>query len=440
MPTVSEVSKQALGTGSTIIIQEKTAPPGKQRRTIWLVGPSLPHMGAEWSGENNLTTTWYPGNGVEGTQQLLGPKEMPSSWTGMWKRTLMGKSPVRYLTPEGDLQDIIQPFVLMQTIEDIARGGARLAVTWVIQSSVSNGPQLPGGFPLSAITTEDFKILREGRLKSWKFPIDRHTDIGWTLEFHWVSRGGVQDKAVNLDKDAGKASTTGALQSTMQACLDATKDAKANNSNKNISNSANNLTLGKLEQLANAPLKALNDAERGLTQQLNNIKQATAIINKVVNTPEALANSISQFAKNTRAIANQVGDNLGMTPAEKLTTKQQAVAVIQAYVYFADKKDKYAMASRAATSTVFANKPSKLQNANRDTLTVSDSATTRQTDVVAVHICKAGDTPGSVSYKYYKNSDHGVDILRANRMAWHTPTFETGKIIIIPSLQRTGLI
>ena len=93
---------QLFNYGSSLTIEELgPAGPDFQPRKIVLIGPALPFQGAEWGFENQIVTTWYPGNGQEATQQNLGPREMPSAWEGEWKRTLMGKSPSIFIDEGG---------------------------------------------------------------------------------------------------------------------------------------------------------------------------------------------------------------------------------------------------------------------------------------------------------------------------------------------------
>ncbi len=75
-----------------------------------------------------------------------------------------------------------------------------------------------------------------------------------------------------------------------------------------------------------------------------------------------------------------------------------------------------------------------VSGANRGTVSVRSSATTRAGDVLAIHLCKSGDTPGRVSSKYYGSADHADVILRANRLPPYTPSFRIGQIVVVPAL------
>jgi hypothetical protein len=130
---------QLASVGSSITIEETvtTTPGGKPRRVV-LVGAGLPFMGqADWGGESKIITTWYPGNGVEGSQQNLGGTLMPSTWSGEWKRTLMGRSPSVFTDETGTRRALVDPHELWLALDDIRKGGARLRVTWAASSSVA---------------------------------------------------------------------------------------------------------------------------------------------------------------------------------------------------------------------------------------------------------------------------------------------------------------
>ena len=111
---------------SILTIEELDSNGAAQLRVVTLVGPSLPFMGASWEGENELVTTWYPGNPDEGTQQNLGPKEMPSAWQGDWRRTMMGSCPTPCTDQQGNVTSVVDPSILRDTLESIFRAGRRL--------------------------------------------------------------------------------------------------------------------------------------------------------------------------------------------------------------------------------------------------------------------------------------------------------------------------
>lgn len=435
---------QTINYGSSMTIEELTpAGPNFQLRQLILLGPALPFMGAEWAFENNLQTTWYPGNGVEGTQQVLGPRELPSNWEGAWNRTLMGTSPSIFIDETGTSSEIRNPHVMREIFEDIARAGSRLRVTWaVIGTTVSGRNRGVGNEALTGKGTGgtlhnvDVRILREGRIKTFRTPIDRHTDIRWSAEFHWVSRGGTSDKAVSTRDDQNLSDAANSLiASTAQTAFRV--DEKIKSIKKNIRKSASNISLGQLEQLAGAPTAIVTSYTRQLQQNVSTFKRIGDIAQKLRTQPFSIANATVDFARNTTAIANTFVDQMGRKPPEQLALKSKVSSLLRSANYFWKVSDTAMLNARRGEDLNALLRSVLVSGGNRGTLTVKDSATTRAGDILAIHICKSGDTAQNVSQRFYGGPDHGPDILRANRLPLYTPFFRPGLILIIPTLSNT---
>lgn len=424
---------QLANVGSSISIEElESTSPGGQPRRVVLVGGALPFMGqADWSSESTIVTTWYPGNGLEASQQVLGPKEMPSQWSGEWNRTRMGRAPSYYVDETGTLRGLVDPHELWTILDDFRMAGSRLRVTWSVR-----GRQILGTNLSSATATDkevDFSIVREGRIKNLKINPDRLTDIKWAMELHWMSRGGRIDKVASVRRDEDLALAATAVSRSIDA-LGFYTDTKLVSLNKNVRLSASNLTLGQLEAMANAPLKAVNTAMSKLRYNVNQFKRIGNLARKLATTPFAVANSVLDFARNTNAIANQFVDSFGRTPPELLSTKQKVADLARATNYFGQIADGMRNTAKEASALDLRLRQALVAGANRGSLTVKESSTTRAGDLIAIHVCKTGDTPQRVSSKYFGNPDQGEPILRANRLPLHTPSFRPGLILIIPAL------
>lgn len=424
---------QLANVGSSITIEElsSTTPGGGPRRVV-LVGGGLPFMGqADWGGESRVVTTWYPGNGLEASQQVLGPQEMPSQWSGEWNRTRMGRAPSYYVDETGTLKGIVDPHELWSILDDFRIAGSRLRVTWSVR-----GRQILGTNLSAATVTDrevDFSIVREGRLKSLKINPDRLTDIKWAAEFHWMSRGGRLDKVASVRRDEDLALAATAVSRSIDA-LGFYTDTKLVSLNKDIRLSAGRLTLGQLEAMANAPLKAVNNAMAKLRYNVNQFKRIGNLARKLATTPFAVANSVLDFARNTNAIANQFVDSFNRTPPELLSTKQKVADLARATTYFGQIANGMMNTAKEASALDLRLRQALVAGATRGQLTVKESSTTRAGDLIAIHICKTGDTPQRVSAKYFGNPDQGEPILRANRLPLHTPSFRPGLILVIPAL------
>lgn len=424
---------QLANVGSSISIEElESTSPGGQPRRVVLVGGALPFMGqADWSSESTIVTTWYPGNGLEASQQVLGPKEMPSQWSGEWNRTRMGRAPSYYVDETGTLRGLVDPHELWTILDDFRMAGSRLRVTWSVR-----GRQILGTNLSSATATDkevDFSIVREGRIKNLKINPDRLTDIKWAMELHWMSRGGRIDKVASVRRDEDLALAATAVSRSIDA-LGFYTDTKLVSLNKNVRLSASNLTLGQLEAMANAPLKAVNTAMSKLRYNVNQFKRIGNLARKLATTPFAVANSVLDFARNTNAIANQFVDSFGRTPPELLSTKQKVADLARATNYFNQIADGMRNTAKEASALDLRLRQALVAGATRGALTVKESSTTRAGDLIAIHVCKTGDTPQRVSSKYFGNPDQGEPILRANRLPLHTPSFRPGLILIIPAL------
>lgn len=444
------VLEPTVGYGSVLTIEE-LAPSGAglKPRKVTLTGPSLPHMGAEWAVENNLITTWYPGNGVEATQQVLGPRELPSTWEGEWRRTLMGKHPAILSDASGGESRVVSPHVLREAVEDIARAGVRLRVTWSVRGTeavgsvtsgqVFTGRKNPDGsvrhdrVANPTLRTTDVQIVREGRVKTFRTPIDRHTDIRWSIEFHWVSRGGRQDRVSSVKEDDAAENASLALQASINATINATNQAVFA-SNRNVRKSATRLTLGQLENLAGAPQRLTESLSRQLQQNVNNFKRVGEIGKKFRAQPLAVTNAVVDFARNTLNVANNFRADMSRRPPEAKTNKQKVSALLRAQNTFSRIEEAAALNARKAQELEAAQRKAVVSGAGQGALTVRESASTRAGAIIGIHVCKTGETPQTVSSRYYGNPDQGVAILKANRMPWTTPTFRSGAILVIPAI------
>lgn len=417
---------------SSILSIEELAPttPGGQPKQVVLVGPALPLKGAEWGGDSNIKTTWYPGNGVEATQQFLGPMELPSEWTGMWRRTTMGRTPSIYRDETGTVNRVIEPWDLWEILDAIRLGGARIRVTWAVR-----GRRLLGMLESGTDLPVDRQVIREGRLKSLKIQADTEVDLKWTAGFEWASRGGRQERQSDVRRDDDLSQATSAAQNAI-AALDDVVDSKIASIRSGVRLSASTLTLGQLEAMANAPLDALNAASAKLRYNLGQLKRVGDLAAKIGALPYAMANACVDFARNTTAVANQFVQEFGTAPPEKLALKSKVSDLLRAVKYFGGANDQMQTISREGAALDSRMRQTQVSGGNRGAVAVRESSTTRAGDIVAIHVCKEGDTPVTLSVKYYLGPDHGPEILRANRLPAYTARFDKGQILVIPVLSK----
>ena len=390
-------------------------------RTLSLRGGGLPRMGgANWGGENVLPTTWYPGNPTEATQQVLVAKEIPTTWTGEWRLTVINRAPCSWNDGSGEI-DVSSPGSLWDIFEDLARKGQRLRVTWAIASSTDG--------------VISRTVVREGRVSHWDFKPSRSVDVEWSVTFSWVSRGATQQRAVAA-READVESASSALVSSMAATI-AAANAKIVSQNKNILSSASFFTLGQLETLANAPLAIVQSLVQNLTRITTGLSQIGAIAIDVATLPFSIANTVIDFAKDATDQALQFSDNLGDIPFEQASVSENVGDLMRSFTYFAavdDEAQSCALAGQIAQQQM---RDQFSRHPGGGEIGSNTLQGTRQGMILGIRVVKQGDTPQSVSQLYYGSIDHDIDILRANHLPWHQVSLTPGSLLVIPVVNAT---
>jgi len=387
---------------SALFVQELSG----EGRTVHLVGPALPFRPATWKVENVIVTTWYPGNGVEGSQQVLGPRDPPSDFEGMWRRTLLGKRPA-VLEQNGGRTNLVFPMDLCTVFDDMARRGSKLRVTW----AAVDGTGADRG-----------RVVREGRLKSFEMSPDRVDDIAWKMSFDWSGRGkAMQRVAVSREGDVvaymAKAKSAANALASMQAIQSVTAALKS------IPRASNVLTLGQLEQLAKVPLDLFNAVVREAQTVVSTLDRIGNLALKVRALPFDLANSALAAAHNAISVANRFQDKLSRLSPEQMSTKRNAADVVRAAAAFGRCGDTaLAMALQAYSL-----------KAQTKAITSKSGPAEKQRAMLGIHVVRRGDTMSSIAAKWYGNADLTDSICRANKLPLSTvqPAKPT---LVIPSL------
>lgn len=420
--------------GSSLVIEEMgpSAADAQPRRLV-LVGPSLPHQGADWGHTNTVVTTWYPGNGDDATQQVLGPRELPSNWEGEWKRTLMGKVPCIYTDENGETNRIASPMVLREVLEAISRGGVLLRVVWAVSGAMIIGSPRGSLTTTRSTQNQDVSIVRIGRIKQFRTPITRHTDVKWNIEFDWKGRGNQSERIANVRLDQDLAYASVGLEASVNASVDEL-NKRIVSSKKDIRKSASNLTLGQLESIANTPTRLATAYTRKLQANVSNFKRIGNIAQTLRTQPLSVAKTMTDFANNTMAVSNVFLDQMGRRPAELNSTKTRVSSILRANVYLNNQASAAAVNAQRSAELQRVVRQQIVSGGNRGAISVSASSSTRAGDIIAVYIAKSGDTLQRVSMRFYGNPDQGAAILRSNRMPVYTPMLRPGQIVIIPAL------
>lgn len=410
--------------GSVLMIEE-VGVVGRGARSLFLSGNGLPHQGASWKSAQRVPTTWYPGN-RRATQQLLVVMEVPSTWEGEWKRTLLPKSGCVFVDSDGSTSTIIAPQQLRDAFEAMLSEGALLRVTW--RSS-------------GADAWDNDSVVREGRATSWEFPTTRAHDIGWNVEFTWVGRGD-QPPSPFSTRDADYAKRLTALQASSEAFAQSFAAATAvqtiaTNAAKRAASIAtpNALTLGRLEALAGYPQQLMRAASRQVLQVTTQMRQLADIATLIATTPAQVSSSAVTMARNVARAADDFVDSMGRVPAELQTTKQRPSDLAIAARYFAGTVDAANQVVADAAALANAIRAFLAERAPLQAKTSSASTQGQQQDgVLAVRVARDGDTFVGLSVEFYGDPDHAADIARANRLPWYTAAPTVGRPVVIPAL------
>jgi hypothetical protein len=403
---------------SILTIEELDQQGNATKRVLTLVGPSLPFMGAEWAGQNDLKTTWYAGNADEATQQNLGPQELPSTWQGDWRRTMMGSCPTPFLDETGATSQIVDPSILRDSIEGIFRSGRRLRITWATQQQPDGTDQ--NTYPIQGT------IVREGRAHVWKFKHRGIHDIEWEVTFDWVSRGASTPR-VTSTRDDTLAKTSAPYVAAIQQLIDAANQAQ----DQNLAPSY--LTLGQLESVSSGPLLVMTATAQSVSDLQDDLVSVASIGTSLSTQPIQVAQLALNHAADALQQAQTTYEQLSAVPAELFSANVDAVSVLRAYALFGPVQDAalqaeiqaytFYQAMRASLPTQTWSLAGRGSNQSNP-----DPART----IVTVYLVKDGDTAQKISMRFYNTPDHASDICRANGLSWHTNTFPKGKPLVIP--------
>jgi len=417
--------------GSSITIDELT---GSRRYSVTLIGAGLPHQGAAWGAENRIPTEFYPGNFTEGTQQVIGPKESPSHWTGKWTRTLLLRSPV---TLNGDSSSqSSQPSNVADFLEQMFLGGARLRVTWTQTKLEYNAPSGSGRQSPSGPTL--YQIVREGRASKWEFTPLTGDDIKWDVSWKWVGRGGTQNKVV-ATRDSVPTSLTAAVISTIQNARNYTGPLSYSNaSNPLLAFSASIFTLGLSENFS----PDFVDLSDGLNSDLftiqTNLSQTGDVSLTLDDTPDQISNSILNLSVDAVETVNTFSDNIGQMPFEVLSNSVQATDVAYAAGVAGGQVTQAWLVREAAQNAATRARILASMNPGGGVKGVQQTSSTGPGQLLGVYRTCQGDTAQRVARQWYGNADRAGDLLKANHLPLGQPSFVVGTVLLIPVLKSSA--
>lgn len=393
---------------STVTIEEL----GGKQRTLTLQGGGLPLQGAEWSGEQVLDTQWNPGSPVA-VQHVMGPTEPPSDWNGMWRTTVLIALPVEWDAGTGagtgaGTQSLVVAADVREAMDSIRVGAQLLRVTWIDK---------PGR-----------RLLRYGRLSKLACDFDRTDDIKWSATFAWV--GKVRSAVAVSQPDQGLAAARAAALAATDAQSRITA-ATIISSNAAIPNSANNFTLGNLEQLANGPRDIAKSFARALTDVTSRLQTLGNIIQTVANTPQAIAEQFVDAALGAVGVANEFVDEISRTSPESMSLRNSVKSLLSAATYYSSAQTGAEVLAEASMTAARAAQQRKKASVRAGS---DPRSLTGAGDLLEVYVPRQGDTMTSISLKFYK-TDLAYELARANGLPGSTITPPRGPALIIPTRQ-----
>ena len=384
---------------SVVTIEELTG----KTRTLELHGSGLPKRGASWEAEQKIKTTWYPGNAGEATQHVLGPVELPSDWEGMWRTTMLLRSPAKFSG-----QSVTRASDLADAMDQIRFFGALLKVTWAQDSGR--------------------KIVRIGRLQKFKQSYDRMDDVAWSASFVWVGRGGSPQSVVAFKKD----DATGGMNQAIIACNNVgqvIQSAPFLASNPLVPFSANTFSLGLSFSLAIGATSLIASLSTSVGFISVRIGQVVDLMNAAGSVPPQLTSQASDVATTATATLVDFTDEMGRTPAELMTTWDDRVSsLVRARIYFDSIVDAADEAS-GATALMEAQLRRRQSGLRND---VRRKDRIQATEVLAITAARRGDTFVSLSYRYYGTPDLAAEIAKANGFPGYQVSPPKGRILVFP--------
>jgi phage tail protein X len=419
--------------GSSITIEEIT---GSRRWSVTLVGAGLPRQGLAFGASNRVPTEFYPGNFAQATQQVIGPKEDPSRMEGIWRRTMLLRSPAT-ITPGGSDTLTATPTTLWTFLETLLLGGARLQVTWTATKTEQIPNASPGG-TTTAGNAEMFQVVRVGRAAKWTFTPLTMDDVKWEIEWAWSGRGGTQ-QAVVATRDGDDSAAAAAVQSSLQDALNLVGQISPSSSaTPLVPLSASIFTLGVTETIS----PVLTGLFAGFNTSLISIQTSYDATGDVSDStdgdPVQLQASVLNLTSDTMVTCNGFTDSVGEVPFELMSTSDDVGDIAMAADAAAQAVEA-AWNARAAAQAAFVN-AQLLASANPGGGTVGQTQTQAAgaASLLAVYRTCDGDTPQRVAMRYYGDADRAYDLLQANHLPLGTPSFPTGTVLMIPVLRSSA--
>lgn len=373
-----------------------------------------------------MITTWYPGNAAQASQQVLGPVESQTPWTGIWRSTQLTRTPAIFEPNGGTQTKIAFADSLREIFEDLLRSGTLLQVFWINAELSTYGSR---------------SIFRVGRAAEWNFAYDRMDDIVWSVTWDWTSRGLDQQKVTQFRDDATNSTVISQFANVAIALADSVNNVKMKLSKRTVPNSATKFSLDQIGAVLDGPNKLMKDFSQSMNRISNRITAIGDLIAKAKGLPYELASQLLDACTTATIAANNFYDAVTKTPPELLSTRQSLAALTRTSGYIKGSIDGAYNAS--SSSNVIAQRiqsqitARRVSGAGGNALPPPGIRTAATLDgtraQTQTHLVRQGETLISISQLFYGVPEGAYGIAFGNGLSLKEIP-RVGKVLIIPPL------
>lgn len=382
------------------------------KRLLILSGAAQPFRPAEWQSKQGLKTTWYTGN-TRASQQILGPQDPPVKWSGKWSSTQLARTPALWNDGSGSIT-LNSPLALADAFESLQRQGALLRVTWATTS---------GDTPVSRV--------REGRIENFTQKPHTAYEVEWEANFEWVGRGNTDGQRVTSTRADDKASP-GDFQTAIIA-FNLKMDGLFGT------------TLKPGGSFAFSQLGSFGNLSIGTTQFIRGFINYVKTVQSNLDTLQqtfvsdgtqgyATRNAMAELASSVRSLGFSQQQQIGRTPSELQSSSDRVVDILYAMTKFGQtwvEEERLAGIARTLELNARAN-ASQNPGGAKDATSDQPGSPLKGAGILAYYTCCQGDTPITVSLKFYQSPEFVLQVLKVNHMDWATTAFQVGQVLIIP--------
>lgn len=390
---------------STVVIEELTG----RKRKVDLRGGGLPAKGASFASGMRLATTWLPGNGVEATQQVLGPREGEPEWEGFWSTPVLASEPSFYSEDGGNEQRVARARTLVEILEAITAAGSLLRITW---------------------QQDEMTWVRQGRIEEFDPRPRTRDDIEWSIKWQWSGRGGSAKRVIALKKD-GQLSTHKKIENELNKLAAELTAAKIFSSNGDLLASASTFSLGDLEAFVEGFKNFTGSFANIATAFGARIRQIGDLIQSIEELPADIAQQFADAAASVISSCAEFSDSVTRQGPEAYARLDQSASVKTLV-----EGSRYAFDAKARADEVIrmcAEARSALLKKHGIRPGTPGTPGKPTPDAVTFVIARQGDTFASIAKKKLGDPSLGPAIAKATGYSWLDVAPRVGEVVVVPS-------